>query len=417
MLTKDLIKFRRRGESIKPVFIAVDDPATLELAAELLAVYRLPENAPPPTRGELEEIVEPLLNAYKDVKLAKGFNKLILDQCKFTMPLQFDYADLRQKIFAGSASMLANGFNDLQEYRRQLLKSFPESDKIIAGGIYADLPQNETLVAVKTIFPRELLQRYNCSQVQALLFNCTELMVQVEDPEPAEMRRLFKYLKFFRLLAEVKKMPDGKDEAGNNTMCIQMIISGPASIFENSRKYGLQLATFFPAVCLLKKWMIKAEVEMDAKKYKLLLDWKSSLVSHYRNFSAYVPEEVTMFHRLFKAKIMDWLIVGDTPFFDAGNQEIIFADMSFKNANGKIVHLELFHRWHSKPLLKRLEYCAIHPDMPFIIGVDRSLSEQPEIKQTLDSSDFFQKKGFLFRDFPGVERVHKLLESCNCYSL
>jgi len=175
----------------------------------------------------------------------------------------------------------------------------------------------------------------------------------------------------------------------------------------------LQLATFFPAVCLLKKWIIKSEIDMDGRKYKLRLDWKSNLVSHYHNFSAYVPEEVAMFHRLFKEKIQDWQIVGDTPFFDAGNQEIIFADLSFKNSCGKIIHLELFHRWHSTPLLKRLEYCASHSDMPFIIGVDRSLSERPEIKQVLDSNDFFQKKGFLFRDFPGVERVYKLLESAD----
>jgi predicted nuclease of restriction endonuclease-like RecB superfamily len=413
MLTKDLMKFRRSGETIKPVFIAVDDPVTLELASELLAVYRLPEDGLPPTRGELEEIVEPLLNAHKDVKMAKGFNKLILDRCKFTIPLEFDYSGLRQKLFTHSATLLSSGMADLEEYRRQLLESVPDAVNIVASGIYADLPHNETLVAVKTMFTKELLERYNCSQVQALLFYCSDMLVEAEDPDPAEMRRLFKYLKFFRLLAQVKTMPEGKDEQGHKTMRIQMRISGPASIFENSRKYGLQLATFFPAVCLLKKWLIKAEIDMDGKKYKLRLDCKSNLVSHYRNFSAYVPEEVAMFHRLFKEKIQDWQIIGDTPFFDAGNQEIIFADLSFKNSGGKIIHLELFHRWHATPLLKRLEYCAKYPDMPFIIGVDRSLSERPEVKQFLDSSDFFQKKGFLFRDFPGVERVYKLLESGN----
>ena len=118
-----------------------------------------------------------------------------------------------------------------------------------------------------------------------------------------------------------------------------------------------------------------------------------------------------MFHRLFKEKIQNWQIIGDTPFFDAGKQEIIFPDLSFKNTGGRIIHLELFHRWHSTPLLKRLEYCAALPCIPFIIGVDRSLSERPEIKNALANSAFFQKQGFLFRDFPGVERVCKLLES------
>ena len=39
---------------------------------------------------------------------------------------------------------------------------------------------------------------------------------------------------------------------------IRLKIDGPASILENSLKYGLQLASFFPALCRLKKWKISS---------------------------------------------------------------------------------------------------------------------------------------------------------------
>jgi len=43
------------------------------------------------------------------------------------------------------------------------------------------------------------------------------------------------------------------------------------------------------------------------------------------------------------------------------------------------------------------------------MGVDRALLKG-ELTQLLENSAYFQKKGFLFRDFPGVSRVKKLLE-------
>ena len=39
------------------------------------------------------------------------------------------------------------------------------------------------------------------------------------------------------------------------------------------------------------------------------------------------------------------------------------------------------------------------------------LYKKPEIKERLDSSAFFQSKGFTFSDFPGVDKVKKLLDS------
>jgi predicted nuclease of restriction endonuclease-like RecB superfamily len=389
----------------KPKFIDVEDPNLLDTASQLIALYD-PETGM--LRSEIDEIVLPLLKSHKDLKLAKGLNKLILDRCEFSVPSELDYQTERRAIFVRSAELIRNGnYPDYEDFADKIKNS--SNAQFIENGIYSDLPENETLTSVKQLYPRELLERYNCSLVQSLLFYSRQMEVTLEDPEPSKMRKMLKYLKFFRLLAEIKT--DAKSTPGEEMpVKISMKIDGPASLFENTQKYGLQLACFFPAICDLDKWKLKTDLIIDKKELRLSLDQKSGLVSHYRNFSAYVPEEIAMFHKLFKEKSQIWQITGHSSFMNLGNQELIFPDLTFQNKEGKTIHLELFHRWHSTPLMQRLKTCKQSKDIPLIIGVDRSLHGKPEIKNALEKSDYFASSGFLFRDFPGVDKTLKKLE-------
>ena len=407
MLTKDLLKFRRSGKGIKPQFIDTKENSLLELAAELMQVYNVAaENQQ--RRGEIAERVEPLLTGAQDQKFVRGLNKLILDRCEFSIHDDKDYAQLRHDTFALAAKLFNEAeLPDDEALRAAVTVADHELGEFVTHGIYADLPDNERLTKFRSLFPQELLQRYNCSLVQSLLIYSERLELKVIEPEAAKLRKMFKYLKFFRLLAMVETIPRVKHG-------FKFTIDGPASLFENTRKYGLQLAIFFPAVCDLAKWHLKADIKLNNKDSRLNLNETAGLVSHYRNFSAYVPEEIVMFHRLFKQQVDDWQIVGDTPFIKPSGREVIFPDLSFQSTTGKIIHLELFHRWHSGPLLQRLEQLAEKTELPLIIGVDRSLYNKPEIKAQLNGNEIFEQRGFLFRDFPGVEKVRKLLNSILC---
>ncbi len=411
MLTKELLNFRRSGEYIKPVFINPEDRQLQEIARSLINLYEIPDDGSPGmTSKELEELSEPIIKTHRNLKLTNGLNKLLLDGCEFSAPPDQDFQALRDRIFSNAANLLqdASFTLDYQNYFDTAADSNELKD-FIAGDIYADLPENERLIRFRKLYPQELLERYNCSQVQSLLLYCDKLELTIIETDQAKLRRLFKYLKFFRLLASVhaKKSPaDNK-----NARHFKMTVDGPASLFDNTRKYGLQLASFFPAVCDLEKWTLRAQIKIKNDQRTLRLDQSSGLKSHYRNFSAYVPEEVKMFHQLFKQKVEEWQIIGDTPFMEADNGELIFPDLSFQATSGRVVHLELFHRWHTTQLLHRLEFCRQNTPDNFIIGVDRFLANKPEIRDILNASEFFAGHGFLYRDFPGVDRVKKLLDS------
>jgi len=415
MLNKDLLRYNTRAGEIKPKFIKTDDPALLRFADSLLQQYAVDRE---PTRGDLDEVVTPLINGQKDLKLAKGINKLILDKSKFKINSDLDHVQLRRDVFSLSNELIKSPSGmSFQAYHNRMAEMMASSEEYNSLGqpgesaavdcgadIYADLPSNESLVDVKQMFPRELLERYNTSLVQSFLLYAKELTVTFEEPDPARMRSIFRYLRFFRLLAQTKKVNCARSGVPRKVV---LDISGPMSVFENTQKYALQLACFFPAICLMSKWKIETDVKLGKKELKFKLTSRSGLVSHYRD-SSYVPEEVSMFAQLFREKVADWFILDEPSFIDLGNQELVFPDQSYQNNDGKIIHLELFHRWHSHQLLRRLEYLEQNPSTPLIIGVDRALYKK-ETKALLDNSEWFQNNGFLFRDFPGVDRVKKCL--------
>ncbi len=402
MLTRDLLRFRRKGGFL-PAFINPAEPKLLEFTAELLSVYGEAAESRM-RRAELEELTASLLKGTHDPRLAAGLDKLIQDRCSFDPVRSIDYPVERRRLFTAAAKALTASGGDLDAYRETIGKEEGMTD-FLASDIYGDLPDNERLTGWRPLYPAELLHRYNVALVQGLLVYAENLEATVADPNPAELRRLFKYLRFFRLLAEISRTK-GKDGP------VTLRISGPFSIFANTRKYALQLAAFFPALVNLETWSLSARIQLEGKNGELRLDQSSGLVSHYRNFSSYVPEEIRMFHRLFQEQGGDWKIVGESPFLDGGGQEIVFPDLSFRRErDGATIHLELFHRWHRGQLDRRLALLERKPDTRLILGVDRALADDAAWHTLIEEHPALADRLFRFRDFPGVDRVRRVLET------
>ena len=404
MLTKDLLKYKKINGYIKPTFIDTSDRYLLVLAEQLLNIYNPIKQE---TRKDINEHTTPILNIKNNQIVAKGLNKLILDRCTFSNDSECNYPELRKEIFTLSAGNIKVGHNSYNDYKHSIISSIKKNNgNTFSNDIYSDLPENETLSDIRKLTSTQLLERYNCSLVQSLLLHSGQLTITVEELESAKMRKLLHYLKFFRLLVLIKPASTtNKDQFRK----IKLEVDGPVNLFENTKKYGLQLASFFPAVCNLSKWKISANIKLKNNIYKLSLNEKSGIKSHYKSFNSHIPEEYRMFHKLFNDKIKDWQIIETTSFLKTEEQELIFPDFSFMNTGGKIIHIEFFHRWHSSKLLKRIEYCTKKPYLPLVIGVDRFLYNKPEIRNILDKNIWFDKNGIIFRDFPGVEKVYKKL--------
>ncbi|MBQ7694885.1 MAG: DUF790 family protein [Lentisphaeria bacterium] len=391
MLNREHLRYTFRSGKFHCRFVDVSDENNLRLASALMTVYA---DGLHRRRCELAEMSHALVSAAADRKFASGLEKLVLDMAEFANAEgNTDYPALRRELFSKSGKIMGTGedFSET-EYRRRV--AGPPAD------IYGDLPDFELLTAFRELEPGELPRRYNTALVQGLLMNTSQLTIALPGAETAELRKLVKFMKFFRLLAEIAAPRPGE---------ILLQVSGPFALLENSRKYALQLASFFPAVLKMKHFRLEAEIRLPGRTGKLILSEKDNLVSHYRELAAYVPEEIRIFHRVFRERCSEWTIVGETPFINTGG-EICFPDLSFRRTDGRICHLELFHRWHRGALPRRLAFLDEHPRTPLILGVDRAAVTEEGFEELRTAHPAAAERLFRFRDFPAVETLVRTLD-------
>ena len=389
MLGKEFLKCRRRAGKLFPAFADPDDSSLREIAGELLLLYR--DGAERKIRrGELAEPVDALIRGRGEPTGA--FAKLLDDQCTFAAAQELDYPEIRRKLFQQSGACWQKGI--APDTCGALPQNMPDD-------IYGDLPENERLLQVPDLFPQELIHRYNVGLVQGFLLYARNMKFTFPAPEAAELRRILRYLKFFRLLAEVHRISSG---------AVEMTVSGPFELFCNTRKYALQLASFFPAVLQTKQWKMTAEIQWQNRDLVLNLDDTSRLRSHFRSTVSSAPEEFVMFQELFRKKSDSWEILHETDFCVTDAGEFLIPDFTFVHKeSGKRIALELFHRWHRAPLDARIQWLSEHPDTPLILGIDRALADDHDLETICARSPQIAGHLFLFRDFPGVDRVEKML--------
>ena len=364
------------------------------------------------SRGQLDENVKAVLAETTRRSLGLGIVKLLEDRTDFSSSSQLDFQTLRKEILDASAQLLRGNdtlpqFGHWEERIREMLPENP-----LVGNLYGDLPENDRLLKFDDIDARGLLERYNLAQVQALLLTAREMKVKVGARDAAQLRRLCQYLRFFQLLAEIKDSPEESGQDGDGALrWLEMTVDGPAAVLDTGRRYGLALATFFPAVCTMPWWRLEAQILWKGRLFQLELDQDSRLKCPYHQFSAVLPEEVALFRNHFLATDSEWRIVEEAPFLKGRGGEMIFPDYSFRRKGSRrIIHLELFHRWHSRDLAERLAWLDAHPAAPLVVGIDRALLKRAEIETAVENSPAFQEAGFLYRDYPTIDKTLKSLK-------
>lgn len=408
MLSSDLIHGYVRKYTFHPVFARVEAPELLELAGTLIQLFQ-EAAAQHYSRSRLAEEVTPLVDGAGPRQLAQGLRRVLEERCEFAAATQMDCPALRRQAFSAAAAILRSDapMEDLAEYQRQIAAALPNNPLIQLQDLYCDLPDRECMTSFQDIQPRQLLERYNLALVQGALLGADSMEIQVESRDVSRMRRLFQYLRFFQLLAEVrqgKSMTDGAIQ-------MHLKVDGPGSILEHSRKYGVQLATFFPAICTMESWLMRANILWRGKKVLLELDQRTGLKCPYHNFAAAMPQEFQAFRKFFLENHPQWQLEEETPFLQGPDNEIIIPDFTFKHQDGTRVMVELFSRWHGAGLIRRLEWLAKRPRQKVVVGVDRTLLKQEKIAAAVEKSPWFQKHGVLFRDFPSAARLCKVMEA------
>ena len=410
MLTKDLIRYKIQKGQIHPQFIKPTDSELLAIADQLIAVFEESPNIPRATLLESSKYV--IDSTPREPIVKRGFEKLLLDRTEFDTAPNEELIAFRKKLFLETSRLLSQeqfqGYTDYQRKVSQITtgESQPEiaaiGDGELRDKLYADLPSYQSVLTFKTLSPERLLHRYNAAQVQGLLLHCNTLTLKLADSMTAELRQLFKYLRFNQLLSTIRK--EGE--------LYQITVDGPLNLFYKTKRYGMNLANFFAAVLHQPRWELTAEVQFrNRQRSRLSLDESCGIKPISQQFLAYIPEDIQLFQAMLHNKTDDWQIRPGSQFLPLTGDFYCFPDYQLVHKSGVETSIELFHPWHQGHLIARLNALAEQTDVRLILGVSRELEKKPIIAEALAASTYFSEFGFIFRDVPTMRTLLPILNS------
>lgn len=401
MLTKNLLRTRKHKTKILPLFVNPNDSEALALATELIHIFSTAKGS---TQEALGERVKECIDASGyEILIGRGFEKLLLDRSSFSEINKAELAQLRHNVFCRTSALLSEGdIRDLDTLLGVVAGELGLAPDILREQLYSDLPLYQTLSEFKSLSGESLLHRYNCALVQGLLLQSKSLTLRVPNQSLTSLRPIFKYMRFFQLLADIKNTDSNQ---------IEITVDGPLNLFFQTSKYGLNLANFFPAVLHLKEWELEASIS-DERESTLSLNQSCGIRSHYKNLVDYVPQEVSMFKELFEKKNEQWKIEEASECLNLGKESLSCPDFVLTHPRKGQVYMEVFHPWHGRALVARLKQLDASKDAPrIIVAVAKKLIAQPELAQATSTSNSFKKFGFVFREMPSPDAVNDVLES------
>ncbi len=446
MLTKNLLCYRLHKGCIYPEFVAPDNAALLAIAEQLISVFEAASGA---SRNTVLESSQHVLDSTPGQMIVKrGLEKLLLDRTEFDTAPNEELITFRQELFARASQILTNeSFPHVADYQKRVASAVeievlnPENGNGISEEmngparlqnkdvvshhqkrLYADLPGCHPVLSFKTLSAERMLHRYNCAQVQGLLLHCNTVTLILGDAMTAELRQLFKYLRFNQLLSTVQKAPaekeppvkTGSTESVDNNL-YRITIDGPLNLFYKTKRYGMNLANFFVAVLHQPHWKLRADVRFrNQSSYRLYLDESCGIKPISQQFLAYIPEDILLFQEMLHHKTDEWQISPGSHFLPLAGDFYCFPDYELVHNSGVKTAIELFHPWHQGHLIARLHTLAAHSSTstaPLILGVSNDLMKKNAIANAVASSAYFSQFGFTFRTVPTMGALLPVLNS------
>ena len=409
MLTKDLLRYKIQNGQIYPQFVNPTDNKLLTIADQLITVFEESSNK---ARSTLLEASKHIIDSTSGTLIVKrGLEKLLLDRTEFDTAPNEELIAFRQKLFTETSRLLSQEqFLDYTDYQQKVLQtvgneSQPKETEL-GDRLYADLPSCQPILSFKTLSAEHLLHRYNTAQVQGLLLHCNSLTLNLTDSMTAELRQLFKYLRFNQLLSTIRK------EKTENENVFQVTVDGPLNLFYKTKRYGMNLANFFVAVLHQPKWELTAEVQFrNKRRSRLYLNESCGIKPISQQFLAYIPEDIQLFQEMLRNKTDEWQIRPGSQFLPLPGDFYCFPDYQLTHTSGVEVAIELFHPWHQGHLLARLNTLEEQTDTALILGVSKELEKKPIIAEALEASAYFSQFGFTFRDVPTMGALLPILNS------
>ena len=331
------------------------------------------------TRRELHRAIEAILSDEPNCepRRIRAFAKLLDDVSKFDTDREGKASKLRHAVFEQAARFhpLVRSADRLfetveEEAKAQIAKDLKRQWSDIERDLYADVIDLQPLRFFEG-YPSAgaLLSRYNVAQIQASMYRAQKMVIVAR----SDFKTILRYLKLARLLHEVEKL-------GLSSYRIK--ISGPLSILQETRRYGVNLARFLPSLLTCKDWEMNAILQTPwGGKATLSLTSKDGYKSHLpppEEFDSTIEKE---FAEKFGQAREGWNLHREAEIVHEG-QTAFIPDFVFKHDDGTQILFEIVGFWTPEYLAHKREILRRFRRQRILIAVPaRSLRENATIPQ------------------------------------
>ena len=370
MLTADLVHVRRRGDRLTVVPLAeAERPRARELAATALLLVRAHIGLP---RGALIEAWSQVAIAPAENRLARGLFKLALDACEFEEGAGVDPVELRRAIFTQAAAVRGSG-RDFD--RAVVLADIAQARGLDIGAIeealYSDLPTAHVLRKADLPSPDGLLAQHDLASHQTVLLRAVKVQARVFNASAGGYRALFRKLKFHRLLHTITELDRGAGYA--------IDLDGPMSLFEQTTKYGLNLALALPAIMACDAWEVRADVRWGKDRRPVRYHLRGGRESSASN-NASLPDEVATLLADLRQQESPWQVSPSAAILALPGLGVCVPDLEFVHrGSGQRVFLEVLGFWSRAAVWKRVEMAESGLPFPVVFAVSKHLRVSEEV--------------------------------------
>lgn len=387
MLPTELLMFRVKAGVVEPKRLK-PTPGNLQLAQTLIRTF---ENNLGKRRADLDEDLRALEAGRPDFKVVRGLAHLLINgSSTFEAGGHVEPSLVREKVFALSQQHPPSRLSRelvLEQAAAALSGDVKLSAEDIATLLYADLPDQQTLVAFDPPEPLALIQRWDLAQAQGMLYRAYSLILTARPNEPARYKQLLKYTRFFGLMLTVE---------GDPVYGFTLTLDGPTSLFGGTTRYGLALAKFLPALLHVTKWDLTAALKprrdlawVDPKdeEWQFGLTSEDGYVSHYPEPKEHDSALESGFADRFTKLETPWRLEREVDLVPVPGG-VILPDFRLVHEDGRSVLVEIVGYWRPQYLQKKFDLLRKSGRTDVIVCVSERLNLE---RAGVDPADFDER--------------------------
>lgn len=372
MLTRELAVARyERGRVIPDRLTRLSHAHYMQYADEMIRIYSAGIGQ---TRRSLHQEVRHIFQTEENCPTRRidAFCKLLDEWSVYDQDRKRQSAKMRIATFRAAAPFhpLVQTADRWFEHRQDTAK---ESIAQLQGMTWPDLESRlfSDLVEFQKLQsftppddPAQLLSRYNVAQVQVALFDAKKVNL--------DLREDFKLvLRYAKLAGLMHRIAVGRDNS------YRIELDGPASILQQTRRYGVMMAKFLPGLLSCKGWKLQAtlKVQRHHSEMMLELDSESGLSSSVRPGVEFDSEIERHFANAWGTENrQQWKMIREGGILHKG-QKAFVPDFSFEHASGKVAMLEIIGFWTPEYLKHKREVIELFRDHSVLYAIQEDALE------------------------------------------